>query len=259
MKRFLTVFALLFLQCAAASAALHEEPVLYKQGDAELEGYIVYEESSAEPRPGILVVHEWKGLGEYAKRRARELAGLGYVAFAADIYGKGVRPESHEEAGKTAGMYKNDRGLMRARITAALDVLKSHPLVESSKIGAIGYCFGGTTVLELARSGADVKGVASFHGALSTPDPADAKNIKGKVLVMNGADDKFISAEEIAAFKKEMSDAGVDMRFENYPGAVHSFTVKEAGSDPSTGMAYDEAADKDSWEKMKAFFSEVFA
>lgn len=131
--------------------------------------------------------------------------------------------------------------------------------MDASRIGAIGYCFGGTTVLELARSGADVKGVASFHGALSTPDAADARNIKGKVLVLHGAADNFVGAGEVEAFKKEMKDAGVDMRFESYEGAVHSFTVPEAGSDPSKGMAYDEAADKKSWETLQAFLREIFA
>jgi dienelactone hydrolase len=146
---------------------------------------------------------------------------------------------------------------MRGRILAAYDVLREHPLVDISKIGAIGYCFGGTTVLELARSGADVKGVVSFHGDLSTPDPKDAKNIKGKVLVCQGASDKF-TLDGVEPFKKEMKDAGVDMRLESYEGAVHSFTVPEAGSDPSTGMAYNEAADKKSWESMKEFFKQLF-
>jgi dienelactone hydrolase len=259
MKRF---FAGVFLMClcsgAAGAAEMEEQAVLYKHGETELEGYLVHDAALTEKRPGVLVVHEWKGLGDYAKRRARELAELGYVALAVDMYGKGVRPQTHEEAGKQAGIYKSDRALMRARIGAALDVLKEHPLVEATKIGAIGYCFGGTTVLELARSGADVRGVASFHGALSTPDPADAGKIRGKVLVCHGAADSFVNPE-VEAFKKEMSEAGVDMRFESYEGAVHSFTVREAGDDPSTGMAYNEEADKRSWESLKAFLAEVFA
>ena len=247
----------MLLQVSAASAAIVGETVDYKDGDVTLQGYIAYEDSTEAKRPGVLVVHEWKGLGDYAKRRAQELAALGYVAFAADMYGKDVRPQTHEEAAKQAGIYKGDRALMRRRINAALSVLKEHPLVEASKMGAIGYCFGGTTVLELARSGADVKGVVSFHGALSTPDPQDAKNIRCKVLVEHGAADSFVNPE-VDGFKKEMKDAGVDMRFEAHEGAVHSFTVKEAGNDPSAGMAYDEAADKKSWESMKAFFAEVF-
>ena len=256
MKRVLAAF-ILMLQAMPAMAAVVGETVEYRHGDTALEGYLAYDESAQDKRPGVLVVHEWKGLGEYAQRRARQLAELGYVAFAVDMYGKGVRPESHEEAAKQAGIYKSDRHLMRERIQAALNVLKEHPLVDASMIGAVGYCFGGTTVLELARSGADVKGVVSFHGSLATPDPKDAKNIKGKVLVCPGADDKF-TGSEVEGFKKEMKDAGVDMRFESYQGAVHSFTVKEAGDDPSKGMAYNEAADKKSWESMKAFFNEIF-
>ena len=240
------------LQTATAFAAVHGETVLYKDGAVELEGYISYDDANEGKRPGILVVHEWKGLGDYAKRRADELAALGYVAFAADMYGKGVRPQTHEEAGKQAGIYKSDRALMRGRIRSAYELLKEHPLVDSAKIGAIGYCFGGTTVLELARSGADVKGVVSFHGDLSTPQPADAKNIKGKVLVEQGGADNF-TLPGVEAFKKEMADAGVDMRLDSYEGVVHSFTVKEAGDDPSTGMAYNEEADKKSWEVMRSF------
>ncbi len=257
-KIFLFLFLLLSFQVSPSDAAVVGETVEYKHGDVSLEGYLAYDNASEARRPGVLVLHEWKGLGEYAKRRARALAELGYIAFAPDMYGKGIRPETHEEAARQAGIYKNDRALMRARVDSALQVLKGHPLVDATKLGAIGYCFGGTTVLELARSGADVKGVVSFHGDLSTPNSADAKNIKGKVLVCHGAADKF-TEPGVEGFKKEMKDAGVDMRFESYEGAVHSFAVFEAGTDSSTGMAYHEAADKKSWESMKAFLEEVFA
>lgn len=253
------IFFILFLICQASQAhgAVVGETVEYKHGEVFLEGYLAYDDASSSVRPGVLVIHEWKGLGEYAKRRTRALAELGYVAFAADMYGKGVRPESHEDAAKEAGIYKKDRGLMRSRAAAALQVLGGHPFTDPSKLGAIGYCFGGTSVLELARGGADLKGVVSFHGSLATPDPTAAKNIKSKVLVCHGAADSFVEPE-VEGFKKEMKDAGVDLRFESYEGAVHSFTVPEAGSDPSIGMAYNEAADKKSWESMKSFFREVF-
>ncbi len=249
----------LFFQSTAGWAAVTSQVVEYKHGDTVLEGYLAYDDATDAKRPGVLVVHEWKGLGDYAKRRATQLAELGYVAFAADMYGKDIRPQTHEEAAKQAGIYKSDRQLMRARILAALDVLRQHPLVDSSKLGAIGYCFGGTTVLELARSGADLKGVVSFHGALATPNPQDAKNIKAKILVCHGLADGFVPKEEVEAFKKEMKDANVGMQFEGYEGAVHSFTVKEAGDDPSKGMAYNAAADQKSWESMVAFFQKVFA
>ena len=244
---------------ANAHAAVQTEVVTYQHGDVVLEGYVAYDGASTSQRPGVLVVHEWKGLGDYAKRRAEQLAQLGYVAFAVDMYGKEVRAKSHEEAAALAGIYKSDRALMRGRIRAALDVLKQRPLVDPQRLAAIGYCFGGTTVLELARSGADVAGVVSFHGALDTPHPEDAARITGKVLVLHGANDPFVTQEQVRAFEVEMQRAGVDYRLIQYEGAVHSFTVPEAGSDPSKGMAYNEDADRRSWEAMQAFFNEIFA
>lgn len=241
-----------------ASGALVAQTVNYKQGRADLEGYLAYDDSFKGKRPGILVVHEWKGLNEYAKRRARMLAGLGYVAFAADIYGKGIRPQTVAEAGATAGKFKGDRPLLRARVNAGLDVLKAQPNVDTSKLAAIGYCFGGTAVLELARSGADVKGIVSFHGGLSTPTPQDAKNIRAKVLVLHGADDPFVKPDEVAAFEKEMSDAKVPMRLIKYPGAMHGFTNPDNKGVPP-GAMYNEAADKASWNQMQDFFNEIFA
>ena len=246
-------------QSSCLYADIQSESVLYRDGEAPLEGFIAYDDSTDQKRPGILVVHEWKGPGAYTEGRAKQLAEMGYLAFAVDMYGQGVRPKTHEEAGKAAGVYKNDRSLMRRRVKAGLEVLRMHPLVDSAKIAAIGYCFGGTTVLELARSGEPIKGVVSFHGALSTPRPEDAGNIKAKVLVLHGADDPFIVAQEIEAFRREMTSAGVDWRMEAYPGAVHSFTVMEAGNDPSKGAAYNKEADERSWEEMKIFFNRIFA
>ena len=243
---------------ATAQAAVRTETVEYHDGETVLEGYLAYDDASQIQRPGVLVVHEWKGLNDYAKKRADQLAGLGYVALAVDMYGKGVRAQTHDEAAKLSGVYKNDRQLMRRRILAGLEELKHHPQVDQGRIAAIGYCFGGTTVLELARSGADVAGVVTFHGGLSNPNPADARNIKGKVLILHGADDKFIPPEEVEAFKREMDAAGADYKFVAYPGAVHSFTVPTAGNDPSTGMAYNEEADRKSWQAMREFFSQLF-
>jgi len=241
-----------------ATAALKTEMVEYKQGDTTLEGYLAYDDSVSAKSPGVLVVHDWFGMSDYAKKRADQLAQLGYVAFAADIYGKGVHPTTPKEAGEQAGKYKNDRQLLRARVTAALDVLQKNPHVDPARIAAIGYCFGGMAVLELARSGADVAGVVSFHGTLDTPNPADAKNIKGKVLVLHGADDPHVPAEQIAAFQDEMRKAGVDWEMTCYGNAVHSFSRPDSGNDNSKGVAYNEKADKRSWEAMKAFFAEIF-
>lgn len=257
-RRWLAVMTIAVLWAGQAQAAVHTEPIEYQHGDVLLEGYLAYDDATKIKQPGVLVVHEWKGLNEYAKQRAEQLALLGYVAFAVDMYGKGVRARDHEDAAKLSGIYRKDRQLMRGRIQAALDVLKQQEQVDPERIAAIGYCFGGTTVLELARSGADVLGVVSFHGGLDTPNPGDAKQIKGKVLVLHGADDSFVTPEQLAAFEQEMQQAGVDYRLVQYPGAVHSFTVREAGNDPSTGMAYDPEADQQSWEAMKAFFQELF-
>jgi len=242
-----------------AWAVLKTQMVEYKQGDVLLEGYLSYDDSFKGKRPGILVVHEWKGLNAYAQRRADMLARLGYVAFAADIYGKGIRPQTIAQAGAMAGKFKADRALLRARVNVALDVLKAPSNVDASRLAAIGYCFGGTAVLELARSGADVKGIVSFHGGLSTPTPQDAKNIKGKVLALHGAADPFVGADEVAGFEKEMKDAKVDYRLIKYPGAMHGFTNPDnKGIDPP-GALYNEAADKASWEEMQKFFKEIFS
>lgn len=241
----------------SAHAAMKTQLVEYKQGNAVLEGYLAYDDGLKGKRPGILVVHEWKGLNDYAKRRSQMLAQLGYIAFAADIYGKGMRPQTIPEAGAMAGKFKADRALLRARVNAGLDILKSQPNVDASQLAAIGYCFGGTAVLELARSGADVKGIVSFHGGLSSPAPQDARNIKAKVLALHGDADPFVNAAEVAAFEKEMTDAKVNYHLIKYPGAMHGFTNPDNKGIPQ-GALYNEAADKASWVEMQKFFKEIF-
>jgi dienelactone hydrolase len=255
-KFFLT--AMMTILATSIHAALQTKTVEYKQGDITLEGFVAYNDAIKGTRPGVLVVHQWMGLTDYEKKRAEMLAQLGYVAFCADIYGKGVRPQNTAAAGALAGKYKTDRQLLRARVNAGLDALRQQPLVDPKRIAAIGYCFGGTTVLELARSGADIAGVVSFHGGLDAPDPADGKNIKCRVLVCHGADDPFSSPQDIAAFENEMRKGGVDWQFIKYGEAVHSFTQPMAGNDNSKGAAYNEKADKRSWEAMKQFFAEIF-
>jgi dienelactone hydrolase len=180
------------------------------------------------------------------------------VAFACDIYGKGIRPTAMPDAVAQAGKYKGDRALLRKRVNAGLETLLKQEGVDKKRVAAIGYCFGGTSVLELARSGADVSGVVSFHGGLSSPTPEDAKNIKAKVLALHGADDPNVPPAEVAAFEKEMRDAKVDWQLVAYGGAVHSFTDKSAGNDNSKGAAYNEKADRRSWEAMKDLFAEIF-
>ncbi|MEJ0088623.1 MAG: dienelactone hydrolase family protein [Limisphaerales bacterium] len=257
MKKLIPVF-LALAGALSVHAKIVTRAVEYKQGDTTLEGYLAYDDSFTGKRPGVLVVHQWMGLTDYEKHRAEQLAGLGYVAFCADIYGKGVRPKDTGEAGAQAGKYKSDRALLRARVNASLDVLEKNELVDTKRVAAIGYCFGGTTVIELARSGANIAGIVSFHGGLDSPTPADGKNIKCKVLVCHGADDPFVKPADLAAFEDEMRQAKVDWTLIKFGGAVHSFTQPMAGNDNSKGAAYNEKADKRSWEAMKAFFAEIF-
>lgn len=256
--KYLFSIIILILLAVNVQAEVRTEVVEYKQGDAVLEGYLAYDDAVKGKRPSVLIVHEWMGVNNYVKKRAEQLAKLGYVAFAADIYGKGVRPKNSDEAAAESKKYKTDRQLMRARVNAGLEALKKHKLADTKRTAAIGYCFGGATVLELGRSGADVAGIVSFHGGLDSLNPNDAKNIKGKVLALHGGDDPFVPAEQVAAFQDEMRKAGVDWNMVIYGGAVHSFTNPDSGNDNSKGAAYNEKADKRSWEDMKQFFSEIF-
>ena len=241
-----------------AAAQIHTELIEYKHGDAVLEGYLAYDTGIKGKRPGVLIVHQWKGLTDYEKKRAEMLAKLGYNVFALDIYGKGIRPQSSQEAGAEAGKYKSNRDLLRARAQAGLAVLQKHELTDPKRVAAIGYCFGGTTVIELARSGADVAGVVSFHGGLDSPHPEDGRNIKCKVLALHGADDPNVPPKDLAAFEDELRQAKVDWQLVKYGGAVHSFTDWNAGDNPQQGAAYNEKADRRSWEAMKQFFAEIF-
>lgn len=235
------------------------QTIEYKQAGTLCEGYLAYDDSRNDKRPGILVVHEWKGLDGYARRRTEMLSRLGYVAFAADIYGKGIRPQTVPEAAAMAGKFRGeDRSLLRGRVNAGLDVLRSQPQVDPLRLAAIGYCFGGTAVLELARSGTDVKGIVSFHGGLNTPKPRDAENIKARILVLHGEADPFVKPEEVAAFEKEMKAARLEYRLVKYPGAQHGFSNPENKGDNPPGACYQEAADKGSWDQMQKFFKEIF-
>ena len=241
-----------------AQAKIKKEMVEYKQGDTVLEGYMAYDDAGPKLKPGIIIVHDWMGLSDDTKKRADQVAKMGYVGFAADIYGKGQRPQSQDEAGKFAGKFKSDRPLLRARAQAAMDKLTSYPFVDKKKIVAIGFCFGGTTALELARSGAPLVGTVSFHGGLSTPTPDDAKNIKGKVLALHVADDPFVKADEVAAFQDEMRKAKVDWTFVSFGNTVHAFTVAGAGNDSSKGAAYNPVSEKRAWLDFQNFLKEVF-
>jgi dienelactone hydrolase len=253
---FLTLFT--FGLALGAEAKVRTETVEYRDGDTILEGFLAYDDASKEKRPGVVVVHEWWGLNDYAKGRAEELANLGYVAFAIDMYGKGVRAKTAQEAGKLAGIYRSDRQLMRRRAAVGLEVLKKYPLTDTKRIAAIGYCFGGGVVLEMARGGTDIAGVVSFHGNLDSPNPDDAKNIRASVLVLHGADDPFVKPEQVDAFWEEMKKTSADWQVDIYSGAVHSFTNPASGNDPSKGLAYNEKAARRAWNAMKHFFDEIF-
>lgn len=258
MKSLMMLAFMSVVLAASVEAAIVGEVVEYRHGDTVLEGYLVYDNAIQGRRPGVIVVHEWWGHNPYVRTRAEQLARLGYIAFAIDMYGKGVKAKDPKEAATLSNTYRGNRPLMRQRADAGLETLKKHPLADVQRTAAIGYCFGGTTVLEMARAGADLVGVVSFHGNLSTPNPNDAKNIRGKVLALHGADDPSVPPEQVNAFQDEMRKAGVDWTMVSYGGAVHGFTNPEAGNDPSRGAAYNEKADKRSWEAMKAFFAEIF-
>jgi dienelactone hydrolase len=242
-----------------AGAAIKTQEIEYDHGGTKLLGYLAYDDAVQGKRPGVVVVHEWMGHNEYARRRAEQLAGLGYAAFALDMYGKGVRAKDAQEASQMAGKFKGDRKLMRDRARAGLEVLKKQQVVDSGRVAAMGYCFGGQVSLELARAGEQLAGVVSFHGALDTPTPQDAKNIKAKVLALHGQADPFVPPEHVAAFLKEMEDAKADYQFVSYgPGVVHGFTNPDNKGSSMKGVGYDENADRRSWRAMQVFFEEAF-
>jgi dienelactone hydrolase len=238
---------------------MQAKAVEYQEGAAILEGFVAFDDGKPGNRPGVLLVPEWYGVTDFARKRCLMLAELGYVAFAADVYGKGVRPTAYDDCAREMAKYKNNRPLLRARTQAGLNELRKQPNVDRDKVVGIGYCFGGTAVLEIARDGADLAGVVAFHANFDTPDPREAKNIKGRVLALHGANDPIVPDAEVLAFQKEMRDAEVDWQLITYGNAVHSFTNWELDSDNSKPAAYNATADKRSWTAMLDFFNEVFA
>ncbi len=251
--------AIVFPMASTSTATVRMETYPYGKGEVRLLGQLAWDDAAKGPRPAVLVVHEWWGLNNYARDRARALASMGYIALAADIYGEGFETTDTSKARELAGKFRGgDRALMRERVLAALAALKAHPLADKGRVAAIGYCFGGTAILELARSGAELNGVVSFHGGLATQVPASAGGIKAKVLVLHGADDPSVPPAEVQAFQDEMRKSGADWQMVAYGGAVHTFTNPAAGNDPSRGSAYNEKAALRSWEHMKDFFAEIF-
>ena len=256
----LAATALLFITHTAEAKMVTKE-IDYKDGATPLKGVLYYDDSVHRPLPGVLVVHEWWGLSENIKAKAEKLAALGYVAFAADIYGKDKFANNPEEAEKLATPFYKDPGLMVSRAEAGLAVLKKQPQVDATRLAATGYCFGGSVVLQLARSGADVLGVVSFHGGLKTSEPAEPGRVKAQVLALDGGADKLVSPKERANFKKEMADAGVTFKVVEYPGALHAFTnpkATEIGKRFNMPIAYDADADQKSWDEMRGFLKRIF-
>jgi dienelactone hydrolase len=260
MFRSLVLLIGLVVLVTPADAAVQSKKVIYKHGDVDCIGYLAWDDAVAGPRPGVLVVHEFWGLDAYAKRRADQLASLGYIAFAADMYGMGKVVDHPKDAGAMAGEVRKNVDDWLKRGLEALEVLKSQPECDKTKLAAIGYCFGGSTVQQLAFAGTDLKAVVSFHGGLVTPTAEQVKAIKSAILICNGADDTFIPATAIKSFRTALDENGGKYQFSSYPGAVHSFTVPEAdevGKKFSLPLKYNKAADDKSWAEMRALFKET--
>jgi dienelactone hydrolase len=257
----IVLFAVLAIGVASTEAKVIGKNIEYSAEGVVMKGYIAYDDKVSGKRPGVLVVHEWWGHNEYVRKRARMLAELGYTALAVDMYGDGKQAMHPDDAKKFSSETMKNFPVAKARFEAAEDFLKKQPTVDADRIAAIGYCFGGGVALNMARQGVDLKGVASFHGSLGAIKPAEPGMVKAKIRVYTGADDKFVPAEAVAAFTKEMTDAKADFKVIAYPGAIHSFTSPEAtelGKKFNLPMAYNEKADKESWEDMKTFLTMIF-
>jgi dienelactone hydrolase len=240
-------------------AGLVTKTVQYRQNGTAMQGFLAYDDAFPAPRPGVLVVHEWWGLNAFARDKAKELAGLGYVALAADMFGNGKVTTDREEAGRLAGALRGNPEVLRARAQAALKILAAQPQVDPKRLAAIGFCFGGTTVLELAYSGADLAGVVSFHGGLPKPQPEDLKRLKAAILVLHGADDPHVPAADLTSFEQAMRQAGADWQLVSFGGAVHGFTNPANGENKASGVACHARTARRSWQYMEDFFKEVFA
>ncbi len=261
------LFSLLFGSLVMASCGGSKESnivtreVTYSSDGTVMKGYLAFDASKDGKRPGVLVVHEWWGLNDYARMRARMLAELGYVGMAVDMYGDGKQASHPEDAAKFAAEVMQNTDTTKARFVAALELLRRDERVDPARVAAIGYCMGGGVVLQMARLGVDLNAVASFHGSLPTRQPAQPGMVKAKVLVCNGGADPFVTPEQIEQFKKEMSDAGVDYQFVSYPGAMHSFTNRAAdslGAKFGLPLAYSQSADEKSWVELQQFLNRTF-
>jgi len=258
----LIVSCLLMLLVLPVQAKIIEQDIDYSDGGTTLKGYIVYDDSFKGERPAVLVVHEWWGLNDYARKRARQLARLGYMAMAVDMYGDGRQAKHPDDAGKFAKEISSNIELSRKRFIAAMSVLANNKRVTAGKIAAIGYCFGGGVVLQMAREGVDLRGVASFHGSLATTRPAQPGVVKAKILVAHGGIDPFVKKTDLTNFWDEMNQAGADYQINIYSGASHSFTnpgADEFGKQFNLPLAYNQRADEESWQDLQLFLQDVLA
>ncbi len=264
--RVLIMLPLIFIftsACATGMQAsdIHTEEVIYSAETTNMKGYLAYDKNRQGKRPGVLVVHEWWGHNAYARKRAEMLAEMGYTALAVDMYGDGKTADHPKDAGKFSSAVSKNKSVRKARFLAAKALLENHSTVKADDIAAIGYCFGGGTVLAMAREGVKLDGVASFHGSLGTNEPAQSGAVKTRILVLHGADDPFVPTEQVAAFKQEMENAGVDYKFIAYPGAKHSFTNPGAdavGAKFNLPLQYNAEADTKSWAELQTFLKQIF-
>lgn len=259
--RKLLAIALMSLMSVTIHAAIKTEEIKYQVADKEFTGYMAYDSSIKGKRPGILVMHEWWGHDKYSRKRARMFAKLGYTAFALDMYGTGVHAKHPDNAKAFMNTIFSDMANTRQRFKTAHDILKNHKTVDGNKTASIGYCMGGGLGLAMARAGEDIDGVIVVHGSLGTKTPVKTGQIKASILVLTGADDPFVPAEQVAAFKNEMNAAKVNYQLISYPGAKHSFSVE--GSDAkgkkfNMPLAYNKKADKDSWKRIQIFLKDIF-
>lgn len=262
MKKIMLLVSLFCLAVPATQAAVQGKEVSYRANGTTLKGYLAYDDAIKGRRPAVLVVHEWWGHNSYARKRADMLAGLGYTALAVDMYGDGKQANHPDEAGKFAAEVSKNMPLAKARFEAGMRLLRKQKTVDARRMAAAGYCFGGGVVLHMARMGEDLKGVASFHGSLATDNPAQPGKVKARIISFTGEDDPMITADTVAAFRKEMESAGVNLKVVTYPGVKHSFTnpdADELGRRFNLPLAYNAAADKDSWQQATVFLHEVFS
>jgi dienelactone hydrolase len=260
MRLALRTYVLLWLILPVTSfAALQSRTIDYKDGETPLKGYLVYDDAISGKRPGVIVVHEWWGLNDYARKRADMLAQLGYVAFAVDMYGDAKVTEHAQEAKAWMEQITANVDTWQRRALLGLSVLKKQDIVDTSKLAAIGYCFGGATVMEMAYAGADLKGVVSFHGSLPPATPEQQKHIKAKILANHGSADSFEPPERVQAFEQSLDAAGADWELAIYGGARHGFTNPEAAKHGIENVQYNAEADRRSWALMQTFFDEIFA